>query len=125
MNPLNEPAPTVTIGGREVSHLVAALIAQEVDRLGILPREVGDVAIPSPEPTHVTISGLRLSIATGAAIAAVADQQGLHPVRVIQGIVREHAEALARKARTRETARPLEGTWALPSDSPNGRVGVN
>jgi hypothetical protein len=120
-----EPVPTVTIGGREVSHLVAALIAQEADRLGILPGEVGDVVIPSPEPTHVMMSGLRLSIDTSAAIAAVADKQGLHPISVIQDIVREHAESLDRKARTRETTRPLEGTWAVPSDSPKGRGGMS
>jgi hypothetical protein len=125
MNPLDEPAPTVTIGGREVTQVVAALIAQEADRLGILPGQVGDVVLPTPEPTHVMISGLRLTIATSAAIAAFADANGLHPVRVIQDIVREHAEALDRKARTRETTRPLEGSWALPSDSPKGRGGVN
>jgi hypothetical protein len=120
----NEPAPTVAIGGREVSIVMAALIAQEADRLGILPGLVGDVAIPDPAPTHVVLSGFRLSVATGAAIAAAADARGLHPVRVIQSIVQEQAEALARKARTRETTRPLEGTWAAPSDSPKRRGGA-
>ncbi|HLL52016.1 MAG TPA: hypothetical protein VK447_00635 [Myxococcaceae bacterium] len=119
----DEPAPTVTIGGREVSHLVAALIAQESDRLGILPGQVGDVMIPDPAPTHVMISGYSLSIETSAAIATFADANGLHPVRVIQDIVREHAEALDRKARTRETTCPLEGTWAVRSDCPKGRGG--
>ena len=62
MEPPDTETPTVTIGGREVSHLVAALIAQESDRLGILPGQVGDVVIPDPAPTHVMISGYSLSI---------------------------------------------------------------
>ncbi|HLL55335.1 MAG TPA: hypothetical protein VK447_17385 [Myxococcaceae bacterium] len=122
MEPSNEPASTVTIRGREVNPLVAALIAQEADRLCILPGLVGDVVLPAPAPTHVMISGFRLSIATSAAIAAFADANGLHPVRVIQDILREHTEALDRKARTRETTRPLKGTWAaVPSGARRGQ----
>jgi len=113
------PTPTVTIGGREVSHLVAALIARESDRLGILPGEVGAVAIPAPSPSEVVIAGFRLSIEASAKIAAEADTLGVLPERVIATILRETTESLDRRARTRGTKRPLEGTWAVPSDSPS------
>ncbi len=114
---------TVWIGGREVPIVVAALIAEEADRLGLLPSQVGDVVIPVPAPSHVEISGLRLSIATAAALAEAADEKGVHPVRMVELVVREHAEDLNKRARTRETTRPLEGTWMLPSDSSKRRGG--
>ena len=44
---------TVRIGGREVPIVVAALIAEEADRLGLLPSQVGDVVFPEPAPTQV------------------------------------------------------------------------
>jgi len=100
---------TVTLGGKKVSLLVAALTAREADRLGILLREVGDVAIPRRAPTRVVLAGYRLTIATAAAIAAAADAKGHPPARVIEAIVEEHVEALGRKARTRKTKRPRGG----------------
>jgi hypothetical protein len=119
----NDATATVMIGGREVSLLMAALLAQEADRLGVLPGQVRQLAVPDPAPTHVLISGFRLSIGTGAAIAAASDAQAMLPVKVIESILREYAESLGRKARTRKTARALEGTWAVPSDSPKRKGG--
>ena len=121
MTPHNA-AQTVPIGGHQVTVLVAALIAQEADRLGVLPNDVGDVAIPDPAPTHVTIAGYRLTIGTAAAIATAADEQGMHPKRVIESIVEERAEALDRRARTRETRPTLAGEWMYGA-SPSGRRG--
>ncbi|HLL83006.1 MAG TPA: hypothetical protein VK420_10155 [Longimicrobium sp.] len=100
---------TVTLGGRKVSLLVAALLAQEADRLGTLLSEVGDVASPRRRPTHVVLAGYRLTIATAAEIAATADAAGLQPARVIETIVEEHVAALERKARTRTRKRPRDG----------------
>jgi hypothetical protein len=109
MKPLDEPTPTIAIGGREVSQLVAALIAQEADRLGVRPGAVGDVAIPRRAPRHVVISGFRLTILTAATIAAVADAKGLPPVRVIEAIAEEHVRSLSQKSRTRKTPRRRRG----------------
>lgn len=114
---------TVMVGGRQVPDLVAALLAQEADRLGILPRRVGDVVIPTPAPTHVRIAGYRLTITTAAAIATVADAQGMHPRRVLESIVEEQTEALNRRARRRDTGRTLEGAWLFASRSSRGRRG--
>jgi hypothetical protein len=100
---------TVTLGGKKVPLMVAALLAWKADRLGILLSEVGDVAIPRRRPTHVVLAGYRLTIATAAEIAAAADAGGLPPVRVIEKIVEEHVEALDRKARARKRARPRGG----------------
>src|SRR5690242_5953189 len=117
------PPATVRIGGREVSPLVAALIAQESDRLGILPGKVGDVVIPQPEPTHVMIAGFSLSIATSAFIAAMADAQGMHPKKLLEAIVTEHAQGLERRARARETRPTLAGSWDVGSVRSRGNRG--
>jgi len=93
---------SVRIGGREVPVLVAALIAQEADRLGILPGQVGDVALPDPPPTSVVIAGFRLSLVAGAHIAALADAEKLRPKKLLEKLVTEHAQALERRARRRE-----------------------
>jgi hypothetical protein len=114
-----EPAATVTIGGREVPLLKAALIAQEADCLGVLPHQVGDVVIPQPAPAHVMIADLRLSIAAGAEIAAAADARGVHPVRVIQSIVRDYAKSLNKRIRKQETTRAPDATSAI-SGPPGG-----
>jgi hypothetical protein len=82
--------------------LVAALIAQESDRLGIPPSQVGEVTSPKPAPTHVEIAGYRLTIETGAQLGAQADALGVLPKRVIESIVTEHVEALERRARRRD-----------------------
>ncbi|HLL52258.1 MAG TPA: hypothetical protein VK447_01845 [Myxococcaceae bacterium] len=97
-----KPPATVSIGGREVPLVVAALIAQESDRLGIPPGQVGEVTSPEPAPTHVEIAGYRLTIETGAQLAAQADALGVLPKRAIEGIVTEHVEALERRARRRD-----------------------
>lgn len=86
-----------------MTHLVAALIAQEADRLDLLPGQVRKVTVPKPAPTHVLISGFRLTLDAGAAIAAEADARGQRPKKLIETIVTEHASALTRRARTRET----------------------
>ncbi|HLL52446.1 MAG TPA: hypothetical protein VK447_02810 [Myxococcaceae bacterium] len=104
MKTRDESAPTVTIGGREVDHLEAALIAQEADRLGVSPGAVGEVAIPRRAPRRVVLSGYRLTLATAAKIAAVAGAKGVPPVRVIEAIAEEYVESLNRK-RTRKTRR--------------------
>jgi len=123
MDTPDDAPETVTIGRREVSPLVAALIAQESDRLGILPGKVGDVAIPQPEPTHVMIAGFSLSIATSAFIAAMADAWGMHPKKLLEAILTEHAEALERRARTRETRPTLVGSWDVGSGRSRGNSG--
>jgi len=97
MEPSNEPAPTVTIAGRDVSHLEAALIAQEADRLGVRPSAVGKVRISRRAPKRVVLSGYRLTLATAATIAATADARGVPPVRVIESIAEEYVEELNRK----------------------------
>ncbi len=104
-DPPNDTPATVTIGGREVPLLMAALMAQEADRLGVLPDQVRHVAVPDPVPTHVLISRLRQTIGPGAAIATASDAQAMLPVKVIESILRDYAEALGRKARARKTAR--------------------
>jgi hypothetical protein len=104
----DEPVPTVTIGGREVSHLEAALIAQEADRLGVRPSAVGDVAIPRRAPRRVVLSGYRLTLATAATIAAVADAKGLPPVRLLEAIAEEYVRSLNRK-RARKKPRGRRG----------------
>lgn len=114
---------TVAIGGREVPLLTAALLAQEADRLGILSGNVGDVVVPVPEPTHVRIAGFRLTIATAAAIATVADAQGMHPKRLLESIVEEQTETLNRRARRRDTRRTLDGAWVFASGLSRGRRG--
>ena len=101
---------TVQVGGRNVPILVAARIAEESDLRGILPSQVGDVVIPDPATTHVRLAGLQLRIETAAAIAAAAAKQGVHPIRVIASMVREQAESLERRARTRDTTPPGEET---------------
>jgi len=105
----DEPTPTVTIGGREVGHLEAALIAREADRLGVPPGAVGEVTIPRRAPRRVVISGFHLTLATAATIAAVADARGLPPVRVIESIAEEHVEALNRKSRPRKRPKGRRG----------------
>jgi hypothetical protein len=85
--------------------LLAALIAQEADRLGVLPGQVGDVVVPEPEPSTVVIAGFRLSLEAGAQIAALADAEGLTPKKLIEKVVTEHAEALHRRARARPRGR--------------------
>lgn len=117
------PSTTVRIGRRKVSLLIAALIAQESDRLGILPGKVGKVVIPRPEPTHVMIAGLRLSIGASAYIAEMADAKGMHPKKLIEAVVTERTEALARRARTRETRPTLAGSWDVGSDRSTGNRG--
>jgi len=113
------PAP-LTIGRRKVSPLVAALLAQESDRLGITPAQVGDVAIPEPAPTTVQIAGLTLSIETGAALAKQADEKGTHVDAQISAILEKTAKALERRARRREEKRSLEGAWRRGPDTPSG-----
>ncbi len=108
MEPPDEPAPTVTIGGREVGHLEGALIAQEADRLGVPPSAVGKVRIPRRAPRRVVLSGYRLTLATAATIAATADERGVPPVRVIESIAEEHVKALNRK-RSRKTPKGRGG----------------
>ena len=93
----DEPTPTVTIGGREVGHLEAALITREADRLGVRPSAVGKVRIPRRTPKEVVLSGYRLTLATAATIAATADARGVPPVRVIESIAEEYAKQLNRK----------------------------
>jgi hypothetical protein len=95
----------VRIGGRDVSEVMAALMAQEADRLGVLPGELGELSLPDPVPATVRISGFEVSIGTGAAIAKAADELRLHPKRLIEKIVEEHAEARARRARRRSDSR--------------------
>jgi len=97
MEPPDTQTPTVTIGGREVSHLEAALIAQKADRLGVCPSAVGKVRFPRRTPREVVLSGYRLTLATAATIAATADARGVPPVRVIESIAEEYAEQLNRK----------------------------
>jgi hypothetical protein len=72
-------------------------MAQEADRLGVLVGKVGRVAIPEPAPTSVVIAGCSVSIEAGARIAEAADARRLHPKRLIELIVGEYVEALARK----------------------------
>jgi len=117
----DDKAPkTLTIGGRDVSPLVAALLAQESDRLGVRPAEVGDVAIPDPAPSKVLIAGFTLSIETGAALAKMADEKGTHVDAQISAILEEAAAALEKRARRRDEKRPLEGTWRYGPDAPRG-----
>jgi hypothetical protein len=97
MEPPDTQTPTVTIGGREVTHLEAALIAQKADRLGVCPSAVGKVRFPRRTPKEVVLSGYRLTLATAATIAATADARGVPPVRVIESIAEEYAEQLNRK----------------------------
>jgi hypothetical protein len=111
---------TVILGGREVTLLKAALIAQEADRLDLVPGQVRRVTVPRPAPTHVVITGYRLTIATGAAIAAEADARGVRPKKLIEAIVMEHANALTRRARRRGTKKVLQGTFSVRSDSTRG-----
>ena len=118
--PDDNTAATITIGGRKVSPLVAALLAQESDRLGITPAQVGDVTIPEPAPTTVLIAGLTVSIETGAALAKKADKKGTHVDAQISAILEEAAKALERRARRREEKRPLEGAWRYGPDAPSG-----
>jgi len=120
MKKTNKAPATMTIGGRKVSPLVAALLAQESDRLGITPAQVGDVAIPEPAPTTVQIAGLTVSIETGAALAKQADEKGTHVDAQISAVLEETAAALARRARRREEKRSLEGTWRYGPDAPSG-----
>ncbi len=93
------------IGGKDVSRLVAALMAEVADRRGVLLSEVGDVAIPNPTPSTVRIAGFTVSLEAGAAIAAEADARGLHPKKLIEAIVVEHVEALGRRGRRRAPRR--------------------
>ena len=97
MEPPDTQTPTVTIGGREVSHLEAALIAQKADRLGVCPSAVGKVRFPRRTPKEVVLSGYRLTLATAATIAATADARGVPPVWVIESIAEEYVKALNRK----------------------------
>ena len=101
MEPLDESAPTVTIGGREVGYLEAALIAREADRLGVCPSAVGKVRIPRRAPKDVLLSGYRLTLATAAIIAVTADARGVPPVRVIEGVAEEYVKGLKRKPKGR------------------------
>jgi len=97
MEPPDTETPTITIGGREVSHLEAALIARKAERLGVCPSAAGKVRFPRRTPKEVVLSGYRLTLATAAKIAATADARGVPPVRVIESIAEEYAEQLNRK----------------------------
>jgi hypothetical protein len=110
MEPPDDTAPTVTIGGREVGHLEAALIARKADRLGVRPSAVGKVRIPRRAPRDVVLSGYRLTLATAATIAATADARGVPPVRVIESIAEEHVRSLKRK-RSKKTPKGRGGGW--------------
>jgi len=116
---------TVTIGGRKVSPLVAALIAQESARLGILPAQVGPVDIPNPPPTQVVIVGFTLSIETGAALAERADEKGTEVDAQMSAILEAAADAFERRARRRAEKRSLEGAWRYGPDTPRGGDGGN
>lgn len=85
--------------------MVAALMAQEADGLGVLLGEVGDVVVPEPAPTHVRISRYRLTIATAAGFAMVADARGMHPKRLLEFVLEEYADAFGRRARKQDTRR--------------------
>lgn len=104
MDTHDEPLATVQIGGREVSLLVAALTAQEADRLGILPGKVGDVVLPVTEPTYVVVAGLHLTIDAAAMLAAEADERQLLMGDVVAVVLKEHAEHLAGKETRGEDA---------------------
>jgi len=117
------PPTTVRIGRRNVSLLIAALIAQESDRLGILPCKVGNVVLPQPEPTHVMIAGFRLSITTSAYIAEEADAQRMHPKKLLEAVLMDCTAALGRRARTRETRPTLAGCWVVRSNRSKGNRG--
>ncbi len=105
---------TVTIGGKQVPLLRAALIAQEADRRKVLPREVREVAIPSPAPSHVNVCRCHLSVGAAAALAAAADAQGLQIEKVIRVIVEDYAAPHEpMRARTRDTRRRVEGVWVF------------
>ncbi len=86
-------------------------MAQEADRLGVLVGQVEDVVLPRPAPATVQIAGITVSIGAGATLARVADEEALHPKKLIEQIVHEHAQALGRRARRRGTTRRPEGAW--------------
>ena len=111
---------SVRIGGKKVSVLRAALMAQEADRLGVLVGKVEDLVLPRSAPATVRIAGITVSIAAGATLARVADEEALHPKKLIEQIVHEHAQALGRRARRRGTTRRPEGAWMRPASSGRG-----
>lgn len=94
-----EPLATVHIGGREVSLLVAALLAQQAEVIGILPAKVGDVVLPEPPPTHVVLAGLELSVLAAALIAVEADQRQMLIPDVMAAILDE--EVAPRRVQSR------------------------
>ena len=89
-----EPPATVRVGRRELPLLVAALLAQESDRLRILPSKVGDVVIPDPAPKTVRISEYDLPIDVAAQIAVEAEAKGQLPEDVMAGVIEEWVQAL-------------------------------
>jgi len=84
----------IQIGTRKVSLLVAALIAQDSDRRGLRPDQVGDVDIPDPAPTTVVIAGFTLSLETGALLARRADEKGTRVDAQMSAILEEVTASL-------------------------------
>jgi hypothetical protein len=54
-----KPAGTGAPGAADMNDLVATLTAEEADRLGLSPSEMGDVELPEHAPAHVLIAGFR------------------------------------------------------------------
>jgi len=117
MSKRTKPRARVTIAGRKVPVLRAALMAQEADRRGVLPRQVRRVGVPEPAPTHVFIASQRLSVEAAAVFAEVADARGILLEALLAQILNEQAVKIGQRARRRETRRPLEGAWRHGPDS--------
>lgn len=101
-----DPAATVPIGGKEVPVWLAALIAQEADRLGLLPSKVGDLVLPERVPTHVQIAGFTFTVEAAAQLAAEADAREMLLPEVMGALLDEH---FARRKRRGKEGRG--STW--------------
>jgi len=89
----------VTIGGRTVPVLKAALLAVEADRLRVLPREVRRVTVPECAPTHLVIARQTVSVQAAAILAEQADARGLLLETLVTQVVQERARRFGQRRR--------------------------
>lgn len=118
----NKPSATVTIAGKTVPRLQAALMFQEAYRLGVQLGEVGAVELPESAPRSIEIGGKRISVAAGAALAVASDSQGVPPRKLLDSVVetylkkmllQEEAKALQSAARAFDSAREAVAPAAI------------
>jgi len=117
MTPRKKPRTHVMLAGRSVPLLEAALMAQEADRRGVLPRKVRRVALPQPAPTHVVISGQRLSLEAAAIFAREADARGVLLGALISDVLNKQAPRLERRAKQGKTRKTVAKTSKPRRDS--------